>query len=141
MKATANWISALAFEATSDNGHSVKIDTTLKGGGLDTGMSPKQMLLASLCACSGMDVVDILRKMRVKYSRLEITAEAEQTDTHPRVFTGIRMVYKTDAPATAIDQVKKAVALSQDTYCGIIAMLRKHCDIEYAIELADEYFP
>ena len=49
MKATAKWQSALAFDATSDNNHTIRLDTTMEGGSLDSGMSPKQALLAALC--------------------------------------------------------------------------------------------
>jgi putative redox protein len=84
MKTIAKWISNLAFDATSDNNHTVRLDTTVAGGSLDSGMSPKQMLLASLCACSGMDVVEIIRKKSVAFTTLIIEAEAEQTTEHPK---------------------------------------------------------
>lgn len=135
MKITATWKEQLAFDAVSDNGHTVRMDTTAEGGSLDSGMSPKKMLLASLAGCSGIDVVEILRKMRVHFSKLEIAAEAEQTDTHPKVFTGIRMVYRSDVAAADRDKLERAVQLSHETYCGISAMLKKHCDITYQLEL------
>jgi putative redox protein len=75
MKVTTTWKEALAFDTNAD-GHIVRLDTTKEGGGLDSGMSPKKMLLASLCGCSGMDVVDILNKMKVHFTQLSITAEA-----------------------------------------------------------------
>jgi len=133
MKSTATWKKALAFEGASDNGHTVPIDTTVAGGSLDSGMSPKQLVLAALCACSGMDVVGILDKMRVKYTQLEISAEAEQTTEHPRVFISIEMVYKTDVAPADLDKLKKAIDLSFTTYCGVLAMLKKHCPITYTI--------
>jgi putative redox protein len=110
------------------------MDTTVQGGGTDSGMSPKQMLLASLSACSGMDVVTVLDKMKVPYSMLEIVADAEQTEVHPKVFKEIFLTYKTDAPESYADKVSRAVELSQDKYCGIAAMLRKHCNITHTIE-------
>jgi len=135
MKATAKWVKALAFDATSDNGHTVRMDTTVDGGGLDSGMSPKKMLLASLCGCSGMDVVGIMDKMKVEYTRLEISAEAEQTEEHPKVFKFVNMVYRVDAKPEDLEKVKRAAQLSHDKYCGISVMLKKHCDINYTVEL------
>jgi putative redox protein len=135
MKVITNWVSALAFDATADSGHTVRIDTSVEGGGLGSGMNPKKMLLASLCGCSGMDVVDIMRKMKVAFTKLEIEAEAEQTEDHPKVFTYVNMVYRTDAAPGDLDKVKKAAALSHDKYCGVSAMLAKHCKISYTIEL------
>ncbi|MBS1641092.1 MAG: OsmC family protein [Bacteroidetes bacterium] len=135
MKATAKWISKLAFDVTSDNNHTARLDTTVEGGSLNSGMSPKQMLLASLCSCSGMDVVSILEKMKVSFSNLIIEAEAEQTTEQPKVFTFVNMVYKANIAATDLDKFKRAVELSHDKYCGISIMLKKHCAINYTVEI------
>ncbi len=135
MKATAKWVSNLAFDAVSDNDHTVRLDTTIAGGSINSGMSPKQLLLASLCGCSGMDVVSILDKMKVKYSKIEISAEAEQTDTQPKVFIDVKMIYKADVNIADIDKLNRAVELSHEKYCGVSAMLKKHCDITYKVEL------
>ncbi len=135
MKTITKWVEALAFDATADSGHTVRIDTSVEGGGLGSGMNPKKMLLASLSGCSAMDVVDILTKMKVTFTKLEIEAEAEQTEEHPKVFTYINMIYRVDALPEDVDKVKRAVALSHDKYCGVSAMLAKHCTINYSIEL------
>jgi putative redox protein len=135
MKTTTKWVSALAFDATADSGHTVRIDTTVEGGGLGSGMNPKKMLLGTLSACSGMDVVEIMTKMKVPFTKLEIEAEAEQTTEHPKVFKYINMVYRVDAGAEHLDKIKRAASLSHDKYCGISAMLSKHCAINYSIEL------
>jgi putative redox protein len=135
MKTTTKWVSHLAFDSTSDNNHTVRLDTTVDGGSLDSGMSPKKMLLSALAGCSGMDVVDILNKMKVPFSKMEIEAEAEQTTETPAVFKWIKLIYKSDVDAAQLDKLKRAVELSQEKYCGIAAMLKKHCAIEYSIEL------
>jgi len=135
MKTTVTWVEQLAFDVTSDNGHTVRADTTVAGGSLDSGMSPKKMLLGSLAACSGIDVVGILKKMRVHFTKLEIEAEAEQTDTDPKVFVDIRMMYRSDVSPENLDKFERAIHLSHENYCGISAMLKKHCDISYAVEL------
>ena len=135
MKITANWVEALEFDATSDNGHTIRLDTTIDGGSLDSGMSPKKLILAGLCGCSGMDVVDILKKMKVDLQKLEVSAEAEQTDEHPKTFKYINLVYRAAIPAEDLDKLQRAVSLSMDKYCGVSAMLAKHCAINHSIEL------
>ena len=135
MKTITTWVDALAFDATADTGQTVRIDTSIEGGGLGTGMNPKKMLLAALSGCSGMDVVEVLKKMKVEFSKLTIEAEAEQTEEHPKVFKFINMVYRIDAKPDDLDKVKRAVALSQEKYCGVSAMLAKHCAINYSIIL------
>ena len=135
MKTITTWVDALAFNATADTGQTVRIDTSIEGGELGTGMNPKKMLLAALSGCSGMDVVEVLKKMKVEFSKLTIEAEAEQTEEHPKVFKFINMVYRIDANPDDLDKVKRAVALSQEKYCGVSAMLAKHCAINYSIIL------
>ena len=135
MKATAKLVDKLAFDVTSDNGHTIRMDTTAAGGSLDSGMSPKKAMLGALNVCSGMDVAGILRKMRVEFSLLEVESEAEQTDTDPKVFKFIKMKYRSDLSKDNIDKFNKAIHLSHESYCGISAMLKKHCDITYEIEL------
>jgi putative redox protein len=98
-------------------------------------MSPKKLVLAGLCGCSGMDVVDILNKMKVAFSKVDVSAEAEQTDEHPKVFKSIQMVYRADVVSEDLDKLTRAVKLSQEKYCGVSAMLEKHCVITYTIEL------
>lgn len=132
---TTKWVEALAFDATADSGHTVRIDTSVEGGGLGSGMNPKKMLLASVAGCSGMDVVEILHKMKVTFTKLEIEASAEQTEDHPKVFKYIDMIYRCDAKEEDLDKVNRAVSLSQEKYCGVSAMLAKHCKINYRVEL------
>jgi len=82
-----------------------------------------------------MDVVDMLKKMRVPFTKLEIDAEAEQTEDHPKVYKYINLTYKVDAKPEDLDKVTKAVNLSKEKYCGVSAMLAKHCEIHFNIEL------
>lgn len=135
MKTVTKWAGGMAFDATADTGQTVRIDTTVEGGGTASGMNPKKMLLGALNGCSGMDVVEILKKMKVAFSKFEIVAEAEQTENHPKTFTFIKMTYRIDASPEDLDKVKRAVDLSQEKYCGISAMLAKHCNISHTIEL------
>ena len=135
MKVVANWKESLAFDVVSDNGHQIRVDTTIENGSLNSGMSPKKLILAGLCGCSGMDVVDILIKMKVAFTKVTISAEAEQVEEHPKVFKSIQMVYQADVTLADLDKLTRAVALSQEKYCGVSAMLEKHCSITYSIEL------
>lgn len=133
METTTKWVNTLAFDSVSGN-HVARMDTTTAGGGSDSGMSPKKMLLGALSTCSGMDVVNILNKMKVPFTLLEIVASAEQTEEEPKVFKDISLVYKTDVDKSFADKMERAVDLSQNKYCGIAAMLRKHCEISHTIE-------
>ena len=134
MQVQVTWANALAFDLSApDSAHTIRIDASIESGGTDTGLNPKKLLLGSLCGCSGIDVVEILKKMKVPFEKIEITAAAEQTDETPKTFRFIHMIYKTDAAAEHADKVARAVSLSHEKYCGISAMLAKHCPITYEI--------
>jgi len=122
----------LSFESHL-NRHTIPIDTTVTGGGADSGFNPKALLLSSLAGCTGIDIVSILQKMRVQFSDLKIEVEAHQTDTEPKVFKDFHITYRIKTDPSNESKVKKAVDLSMDKYCGVSAMLRKHAAIYYEI--------
>ena len=120
-----------AHEFTSHLDHNViEID-----GGRKNGFGPKALLLSGLAGCSGIDVVDILEKMRIEFSDFEIDVEADQTEEHPRVYKDINITYKIKTGKQNEDKVRKAIDLSLDKYCGVSAMLRKNSPIHYKLEL------
>ena len=123
----------MAFEAEIGP-HKVVMDTVAEGGGDDSGASPKKLLLATLAGCTGMDIASLLQKMRVVYSDFDIVTEADLTEEHPKVFSNIDITYRIRVDAGSRDKVEKAVALSQEKYCGISAMLRKNSPLNYRIE-------
>lgn len=128
MKTTTTWVADHHFISQQDE-QRISLD-----GNLQQGVSPKAMLLSGIAGCSGVDVVDILKKMRVPFTRLEVEAAADQTEEHPRVFTIIQLTYKADFPNGDEDKFRKAIDLSLEKYCGVAAMLRKNSPIEYRIE-------
>jgi putative redox protein len=104
--------------------------------GDDSGPSPKQLVLAGLAGCTGMDVASLLKKMRVEYDSFEIYTEADLTEEHPKVFSEIRLVYRFKGENIDKAKVEKAVNLSKDRYCGVSAMLKKNSPIHFRIEYA-----
>lgn len=127
MKTITTWKKKHQFESQQDH-NKVKLD-----GSREKGFSPKALLLAGLAGCSGIDVVDILEKMRIAFSDFSIDTEAEQTDEHPKVFKEILITYKMKTARENEDKVKKAIDLSLDKYCGVSAMLKKNSPINYKL--------
>ena len=128
-KTTTKWKKAHEFTSHLDH-NSIEID-----GSRQHGFGPKALLLSGLAGCSGIDVVDILEKMRVQFSDFEIDVEADQTDEHPKVYKDITITYKINTDKENEDKVKKAIDLSLEKYCGVSAMLRKNSPIHYKLEL------
>ena len=127
MKTTTTWQGKQEFESTQDD-NKIRLD-----GNRLTGFSPKALLLAGLAGCTGIDVVDILEKMRVTITSLTIDAEAEQTEEHPRVFKDIYLHYRVGTNRENEEKVTKAINLSLEKYCGVSAMLKKNSGIHYTL--------
>jgi putative redox protein len=75
--------------------------------------------------------------MRVPFADLQIDAEAEQTEEHPRVFKFITLTFRIRTGEENREKVKKAVDLSLEKYCGVAAMLKKNSDINYQIIITE----
>jgi putative redox protein len=84
---TATWVPPMLFAGTAPRGATVLIDATPDDGGSGRGPTPMENLLLSLAACTGMDVVSLLRKKRITLEDLRIDVTGERAATHPRIFT------------------------------------------------------
>lgn len=132
MESRLEWREGMAFDVFQD-GHRFMLDANEGVGGQNSGPRPKGLLLSALGGCTGMDVVSILQKMRVPLQGFELVIEAGQTDEHPRVFTKIHLKYIFRGNGLPLEKLQKAVALSQERYCGVSAMLAKVAPLTYEI--------
>ncbi|HFA48174.1 MAG TPA: OsmC family peroxiredoxin [Bacteroidetes bacterium] len=128
---STTWKGGFAFDSTIGN-HTIHIDNNA-GPGHKTGPNPKPLMLASLAGCTGMDIVSLLEKMRVKVATYRMDAEAELTDEHPKIYSVIRLKYFFEGKNLKVDKIIKAVRLSKDRYCGVSAMLAMVCPIEVSV--------
>jgi putative redox protein len=130
---TADWKGGMSFENTID-GFTNIVDAATEFGGNNLGPSPKKLILAGLAGCTGMDIVSLLTKMREPLSSLSLKIEADMTEDHPKVYSDIIIYYRFKA-SDNLDKAKveKAVKMSQDTYCGVAAMLRKGSNVLFEI--------
>ena len=71
-----DWKGGLAFE-TNVNGHKIVMDAPVEAGGQNSGPGPKKLQLIALSGCTGMDIVTILKKMRVEFSNLEVEVQGD----------------------------------------------------------------
>ncbi|MEJ2720668.1 MAG: OsmC family protein [bacterium] len=119
------------------DGFDIPVDADEKVGGRNLGPKPKGLVLTSLAGCTGMDVISILRKMKIEPESFSVEVEAGVTDEHPKVFDGVKIVYRLKGKNIPREKVEHAVELSQDKYCGVSAMLKKATTIEYEIVIEE----
>lgn len=129
-----SWKGNMLFDA-SVSGHHVMMDAVPAVGGEDKGSRPKELMLAALAGCTGMDVVSILKKMRVPITGLDIRVEADMTEDHPRHYERMHVIYEFKGEGLQADQLKKAVELSQDRYCGVSFVYKRSMEVTYEIRI------
>lgn len=128
------WQGNMKFDAVV-SGHHVIMDALPAVGGNDGGARPKELMLAALAGCTAMDVVSILKKMRVEPEYFNVRVEAEMTEEHPKHYTTMHIIYELKGENLDMEKVKKAVELSQKQYCGVSTMYRKAMEITYEIKI------
>jgi putative redox protein len=132
--AEIQWKENMTFKA-SVNGHELMLDLSAESGGKDKGPRPKPLLLVALAGCSGMDVVSILKKMKIEPDYFNIRADGNVTEDHPKHFTNIHLIYEFKGKNLPLEKLKRAVDLSQDTYCGVSETLKKALTITSEIRI------
>ncbi len=121
----------------ADSNHWVVMDSVKKFGGSEAATKPMEMVLMALGGCTSMDVLSLLKKMRVELDSYDLEVQGERAEEHPKPFTKIQLDYyfKGNGLADKKDKIEKAVKLSQEKYCGVSAMLAKTAEINYDIHL------
>jgi len=135
-KIDVTWTEDMSFE-TSVNNHKIVLDAVEAVGGKDKGPRPKPLLLVALGGCTGMDVVSMLKKMRVEFDYFNVEVEGVLTEEHPKYYHTITINYIFKGKDLPMEKIEKAVNLSQDRYCGVSAMLNKAAKIEHKIVIKE----
>ncbi len=138
MKTAVNvtWTGGMAFEAEV-NGHTLIMDADEAVGGQDQGPRPKALVLSALAGCTGMDVVSILKKMRVDVEKFEMKLEGELAEEHPKIYHTIYMTYIFHGKNLPMEKLENAVNLSKDKYCSVSAMIKGKVNIVTKIEVVE----
>jgi putative redox protein len=133
-KIDCTWKDGMAFE-TEVNGHKMTLDAKDSVGGRDMGPRPKPLTLVSLAGCTGMDVISILKKMRVEPEYFNVEVEGELTEEHPKYYHKLHIRYIFRGNDLPLEKIEKAVNLSQDRYCGVSKMLKEAAELTHEIIL------
>lgn len=103
-----NWDGGMAFSADID-GHKVVVDAPDEAGGNNSGPRPKVLMLVALGGCTGMDVVSLLKKMRVQVDSFNMRIAGEITEEHPKQFESMKLIY--EFTGKDLDEVKSSAFL------------------------------
>ena len=129
-----SWKGNMEFE-TELNGHKLTLDASPEVGGTDKGPRPKMLMLTALAGCTGMDVVSILKKMKVEFDEFNVRVDGSLSEEHPKYYETMNVIYEFKGKDLTEDKLKKAIELSQEKYCGVSALYKKAIKLTYEIKI------
>ena len=122
------WRHDLLFQGVGAGNAPVTID-----GDNAQGPGPMESLLLALAACTGSDVVSILKKKRVALAAFAVRVEGDRREEYPKRYVAIRLTYDFSAPGLTQDAAEQAIALSLEKYCSVTHSLNPDIPISHAI--------
>ncbi len=125
------WESGLVFRGGAPGGPEVVID-----GDNAAGPGPMLSLLLAAAACTGSDVVVILEKMRVLLRQVRIEVSGVRREQEPRRYTSIHFDFHLAGDGLDEPRARRAIDLSLDKYCSVVASLAPDISITYGLALA-----
>jgi len=134
-QANVRWAGRMTFVGRAGTNHLVPMDTSSEFGGDSSATKPLELLLIALGGCTGMDLVPLLEKMRVRIDSVEVNVVAERAEEHPKVYTNIGLEYVFSGKDLDEGKLRRAVELSQEKYCSVSAMLKQSCPVTWRIRV------
>jgi len=125
------WTEQLRFEGGASGRPAILVD-----GDSQAATSPVELLLLAAGTCSAADVVLILQKQRVQLASLEVTVRGTRRETEPRRFTAIAFHFTVRGEGADETKVRRAIDLSIEKYCSVVASLAPDIRITYDVTVA-----
>ena len=128
----AKWEGKMKFGVETPGG-TVTLDAAAEFGGSSEGLRSKPLMLTSLAGCTGIDIASLIEKMRIEVAGVQIHVSADLTDEHPKIYKKTHIVYTFIGQNLDEAKLEKAVNLSFDRYCGVIAMFKTFSEVTFEI--------
>jgi putative redox protein len=132
-KATLTWSRDLVFAGRTPQGYDLDFDADAQWG-----CKPTEALLLSLGGCMAIDIVSILKKMRMEISGFSIDLTAERNPEPPQYFRSVEMVFHLAGQNLDPRRIDRAIALSRQTYCSVYNSLRPDLDLKISYTLGNQ---
>jgi putative redox protein len=84
MEISVEYLGAVQFEVKARN-HTIACDQPQENGGFDEGMTPPELLLASLGTCAGYYGAEYLKTRKLSAEGLRVRVTAEKAKAPPRL--------------------------------------------------------
>ncbi len=132
-----SWLDGMSFEGEI-NGHKIMLDADEKVGGTNKGARPKPFMLLALAGCTAMDVVSILKKMKVELKKFDTKVEGVLTEEQPKHYKEFKIIYIFEGENLDRKKIEKAINLSLDKYCGVSHVYKQTMKSSYEIQIIEK---
>ena len=131
------WQDGFRFDSRDSYGHSLTLDAPQSDGAQFDGFMPGDMLLTALAGCSGIDVVNILKRMRQNVEGIEISVKGFQNPDPPWTWEDIQIHYTVRGSGLKDHLVRRAINLSENKYCSIGATISGRARITSEFDIVE----
>ena len=125
------WVRDLQFEGSGSGRPDILVDGDGKAA-----TSPVELLLLSAATCTASDIVIILQKQRIALEMLDIAVRGTRREEQPRRYTAIAFHVTVHGEGADEVKVRRAVDLSLEKYCSVVASLAPDIAISYDVTVA-----
>ena len=132
-RAALPWNRDLVFTGTTPQGYEIEFDAQGQWG-----CKPTEALLLSLAGCLGIDIVNILQKMRIQLTGFRMELNGERNPTPPQFFKKIEIVLFLNGTGLDVRKIERAVSLSREKYCSVLNSLRQDLQLQVRQVLEDK---
>lgn len=138
VKGTVNirWAGARLMLGVDSRGATIPVGFDREADPPWSGVKPSDLLLLAAASCSAYDVVEILQKQREPLEGLDIQCTGEQLSEQPYQFVSIHLKYLIKG-AVNPKKVERAIQLSEEKYCSVLATLRAGVTVSSEYELVE----
>jgi putative redox protein len=124
----------LHFSGIVEGNSPVSIDYTPPLGD-NLGYTSLELLLLSFSTCLGSAVLVFLRRMQKSVVSFEMNAKGIRNEEHPTGFKTIQIGIYMHSPDTTEEDLKKVVAMAEEKYCPVWAMIRGNVEVEVSYRI------
>lgn len=125
------WLRDLEFEGSGAGRATILVD-----GNSTVATSPVELLLLAAATCTASDVVIILQKQRIKLEGLDVAVRGTRREEQPRRYTAITFHVTVRGEGADDVKVRRAIDLSLEKYCSVVASLARDIAISYDVTIA-----
>jgi putative redox protein len=130
VEVTLRWGEAMRFAAAVPGRPAVPVDADGT-----VAVSPVELLLVAAASCTASDVVLILQKQRVALRGLEVQVRGTRREEQPRRYTALHFAFTVTGDGADETKARRAVDLSLEKYCSVVASLAPDIHISYDVAL------